>query len=198
MDYSGLAVPFPEKEIFLRLGGNIFKNRMDEQFLCRFRKSAMRAFELCRPRGRWQIFPVSSVTGCGMILSDGTFIPGGDFAGRNGDISFLWCAAVTVGKEVTEARDSLEMVSERAVYDAVAGECADAAMDMVQSLAAGELRRRNLFLAERRFSPGYGDMPLDLQRFFFSSLHLEELNMILNDKFFMIPEKSVTAFAGVR
>jgi cobalamin-dependent methionine synthase I len=51
---------------------------------------------------------------------------------------------------------------------------------------------------DKRYSPGYGDMPLEMQKIFFSQLHLEELKMVLNDNFYMIPEKSVTAFAAVR
>ncbi|MBO5667909.1 MAG: hypothetical protein J6S43_02160 [Lentisphaeria bacterium] len=198
MDYPELNVPFPGKEIFLRLGGHLTKTQVDPAAACRFQRYALEAFRLCRPRGRWQIFPVTAVTDEAIILADGSSIPGGDFSRKNRDISFLWCGAVTVGKAVTETRDSLEMVSARAVYDAVAGECADGAMDMLQALAAGELLRRNLRLDKRRFSPGYGDMPLEVQKFFFSSLQLEKLDMVLNDKFFMIPEKSVTALAGVR
>ena len=41
-------------------------------------------------------------------------------------------------------------------------------------------------------------MPLSLQKFFFDSLQLEELDMSFNENFYMLPEKSVTAFAGIR
>ncbi|MBE5771499.1 MAG: Vitamin B12 dependent methionine synthase activation subunit [Clostridiales bacterium] len=49
-----------------------------------------------------------------------------------------------------------------------------------------------------RFSPGYGDLPLSVQKKIFSCLGCEErIGLFLNDSLLMIPTKSVTAFAGI-
>ena len=49
-----------------------------------------------------------------------------------------------------------------------------------------------------RFSPGYGDLPLDTQKELFASLSLEKmLGITLNDSLLMSPTKSVTAFVGI-
>lgn len=49
-----------------------------------------------------------------------------------------------------------------------------------------------------RFSPGYGDLPLDLQKDIFKSLDCEKrLGLTLNDSLLMSPSKSVTAIMGV-
>lgn len=50
-----------------------------------------------------------------------------------------------------------------------------------------------------RFSPGYGDLPLALQREVFAALDCErQLGITLNESLLMTPSKSVTALAGIR
>ncbi len=47
-----------------------------------------------------------------------------------------------------------------------------------------------------RFSPGYGDLPLDTQKKIFDILNCGKcIGLTLNDSFLMSPSKSVTAFA---
>lgn len=49
-----------------------------------------------------------------------------------------------------------------------------------------------------RFSPGYGDVSLDVQNIFFELLCCQKnIALTLNDSLIMSPEKSVTAFIGV-
>ena len=48
-----------------------------------------------------------------------------------------------------------------------------------------------------RFSPGYGDVPLEIQKQFFSLLPCSKIGLSLMDSLIMAPEKSVTAFIGV-
>ena len=49
-----------------------------------------------------------------------------------------------------------------------------------------------------RFSPGYGDLSLDVQKDIFSSLSITgNLSVYLNDSFLMSPSKSVTAFISI-
>lgn len=49
-----------------------------------------------------------------------------------------------------------------------------------------------------RFSPGYGDLSLEVQRDVFAVLKCEKhIGLTLNDSLLMSPSKSVTAFVGV-
>ena len=51
----------------------------------------------------------------------------------------------------------------------------------------------------KRFSPGYGDLPLSLQREIFEVLRPElSLGTYLSDSCFMSPSKTVTAFLGLK
>ena len=49
-----------------------------------------------------------------------------------------------------------------------------------------------------RFSPGYGDLPLDLQKEIFAALDCgKNIGLTLNDSMLMSPIKSVTAIVGI-
>ena len=48
-----------------------------------------------------------------------------------------------------------------------------------------------------RYSPGFGDVPLDIQRDFFRLLPCTRIGLTLMDTLIMAPEKSVTAFVGL-
>ena len=49
-----------------------------------------------------------------------------------------------------------------------------------------------------RFSPGYGDLPLETQKAIFAVLEpARRIGLTLNDSLLMSPSKSVTAFAGI-
>jgi hypothetical protein len=50
----------------------------------------------------------------------------------------------------------------------------------------------------RRYSPGYGDLPLSKQKELFSLFSDTKLDVKLNEHFYMEPEKSVSYIVGVR
>ena len=53
--------------------------------------------------------------------------------------------------------------------------------------------------ARPRFSPGYGDLPLETQHDIFAVLNCSKtIGLSLNDSLLMSPSKSVTAFAGIK
>ena len=195
--FDHLAIEFPEKTVFLRLGGHCTKTGFDERAKAQFIRCSRQAFELCRPCGRWKTLPITSLHHNGVETAGSFLLLGEDFC-RNGNLAtHLWCGAVTIGAELTEARDRLTELSAGAVYDAVGSECADAAMDMLFALSRNALSRQRAVLDTRRFSPGYGDMPLELQNFFYSELDMAQMEVKLNGNNFFIPEKTVTAFAFV-
>jgi len=66
------------------------------------------------------------------------------------------------------------------------------------SLLSEELRSSGKELT-LRYSPGYGDLPLDVQPVLFRELDLtRRLGITLNESMLMTPVKSVTAIAGIR
>jgi hypothetical protein len=107
----------------------------------------------------------------------------------------------TAGSEVvsTIEEDSAgDRLTRGVVFDAAASEMVDASLDWIMSYFAGQLRRENNVLTEKRFSAGYGDFRLENQGIMFRLLEMEKIGVQITDSFVLIPEKSVTAVAGVK
>ena len=195
--FERLNIEFPEKEIFLRLGGNCFKTTLDESARFQLMQSSRHAFSLCQAQGRFAVLPINANHHNGVDTPEGFLALGEDFSSQCRNASHLWCGAVTIGENLTRWRDETNSITASAIADAVGSECADGAMDALTRLARNELCRRGLGLAERRFSPGYGDMPLELQKFFYNKLNMAQMGIRLTENCFLFPEKSVTAFAFI-
>ncbi len=101
----------------------------------------------------------------------------------------------TLGSRVDAAirRLTLGSVAEGAAAQAVAAALIEAYCDEVQSgLDTGALLQRP------RFSPGYGDWPLEEQRLLFGVLDCaKRIGLTLTDGLMMAPSKSVTAVIGL-
>lgn len=103
--------------------------------------------------------------------------------------------AVTLGLSVDRylLRLSKTSIGEMFLADAIASAYAEAAAD----------RAEELFLVEKgkrvRFSPGYGDLSLDIQPRVLSVLQAEKnLGITLTDSLLMKPQKSITAIIGIK
>ena len=103
--------------------------------------------------------------------------------------------AATVGARFERYLVRLSRLSPSAALmaDALGTERVEALMDGFQAALAADG-----IVTTRRFSPGYGDLPLSFQREVFSLLSPEKnLGLSLGERLLMIPRKSVTALMGV-
>lgn len=93
---------------------------------------------------------------------------------------------------------------------AAAGETAKAAAAQALGAAAiegycdeicaeiAEKEEKSGYYLRPRFSPGYGDLPLEAQRDFFKLFDItKRIGVTLTDQCMMLPTKSVTAFVGL-
>ena len=107
----------------------------------------------------------------------------------------------TAGGEVMSAIEegaTRDNFSRGVVFDATASEMVDASLDWIMSYFARELRRESKILTEKRFSAGYSDFLLENQAAMFRLLDMERIGVEITQSFVLIPEKSVTALAGVQ
>ncbi|MBQ2876514.1 MAG: hypothetical protein IJE25_05855 [Clostridia bacterium] len=103
--------------------------------------------------------------------------------------------AATLGIEADRALLRLGAVSpsRQLMADALCTERIEALCDSLCLELSGEGMRLT-----RRYSPGYGDLPLELQREIFSILDCKrKIGLTLNESLLMSPSKSVTAILGV-
>lgn len=105
--------------------------------------------------------------------------------------------AVTLGAGVDRVIREFESGAMEKAF--VADALASAAVEQVCELAEAEIRGR---LAGAhftwRFSPGYGDLPLEIQRDFLDVLNAQKrVGLTVTDSLILIPRKSVTAIIGI-
>ena len=108
--------------------------------------------------------------------------------------------AVTVGTEITE-RISKEIsegdVTLGVIMDATASQAADAILDWMMDFLNNSLIKEGKRLTKHRYSPGYGDLPLENQKQIFELMNLHKIGLTLTDTYILIPEKSVLAITGI-
>lgn len=144
--------------------------------------------------------PIDRNDGETIILADQSRIVCPSVAAMLQNSQEVWLAATSVGRKISDLTEACFCAGDgaaAAVCDAVGSECADAAMDFLQNYAATQMKRSGRILADCRFSPGYGNWPLTAQKNFFQWLNLENLGLTLSNSLMLLPEKSVTALAGI-
>ncbi|MBE6600525.1 MAG: Vitamin B12 dependent methionine synthase activation subunit [Ruminococcaceae bacterium] len=118
-----------------------------------------------------------------------------DLAKNLADCNSIILVCATLGLEIDRLIAKYSRISpSRAVIFQAAGA---AAIESVLDLFEDELRSEGLTL-KPRFSCGYGDLALSLQRDIFSALGCERaIGVTLTDSLLMSPTKSVSAIIGV-
>ncbi len=103
--------------------------------------------------------------------------------------------AVTLGHDVDRLlkRLSVTSVYEHYVVDALASSYAEKACDAAQNLIKGDIDCYN------RFSPGYGDISLEIQPKVLELLGAGKfINIAIGKNLLMSPAKSITAVMGIK
>ena len=150
------------------------------------------AYRVC-----WQEFPLS-VTGDAVDAGFAAFSSAAlsrHLAGCDRVAVF----AATVGLEVDRllARYGRLSPSKALWLDAIGTERVESLCDAFCEELARDAAACGLCVT-RRFSPGYGDLPLTLQRNVFRALDpARRIGLTLNDSLLMSPSKSVTALVGL-
>lgn len=195
-----IPVVLPEKEILARLKYNIHKTEMDDTTRSRILGVMNRGFAACEPKGVWLRMQIEQVRDDTVLLEGGFIIAGRSVAELLRGSSAAVLMGVTVGPAIVELASAAVSSGDGAsalVYDAVGSETAEAAIDWLNMYIAQQVKRRGENLTRMRFSAGYGDFMLENQKHFFELLGLEKLGVSLTERYIFIPEKTVTAIAGV-
>ena len=104
--------------------------------------------------------------------------------------------ACTVGAEVDRLIAKYKQIapSRSLIFQALGSALAERWADEINNIITTEYGA-----TAPRFSCGYGDLGIDVQRDIFNSLYLEKnLGITLGESYFMTPTKSITAFVGIR
>lgn len=107
--------------------------------------------------------------------------------------------AATLGAEVDQLlnRYAKLQMSKAVTMQAAATAMIEAYCDEVNTALKEEFEAKGLYLRPR-FSPGYGDFPLECQRMITAVLETpKRIGIMLTDRLLMMPSKSVTAVMGI-
>ena len=116
-----------------------------------------------------------------------------------GGCTHVLVLAATLGVELDRmiARYGAISPAKALLLNAIGAERIEALCDAFSADVAREYGARG-FVTRPRFSPGYGDLPLTLQRELLSLLDApKRIGVFLNESLLMTPSKSVTALVGI-
>ena len=158
------------------------------------RRGEERLRETAQPRAVWRVFDYRP----GEPLGGTAYIPEGeDVRAFLADCDQVILLAVTLGAgpDLLQRHLRLHDMSGALILDAAGSAAVENVCDNLCADLAAAFAPRHL---TDRFSPGYGDLPLNQQRWFFSLLDINRrLGVSLTESGLMVPQKTVTALVGV-
>ncbi len=151
------------------------------------------------PRYLYRCFPLTK-TDSGIQVGDTPLVlPGKDIQDHLFSCESVYLLCVTLGLPI-DRLIRLKMVSapdEGVIYDSCASTAVEALADLVQKEIEKEISATGKNLTWR-FSPGYGDLPLTIQRELLDVMDCpRKIGLSLNESLLLTPTKSVTAILGV-
>jgi hypothetical protein len=121
-----------------------------------------------------------------------------DFLAGSEDVFLI---GATAGQEIVDLRERYlekEKTYRAVILDAFASEMVESAVQWIHDYLKNSLRKELKTVTTRRYSSGYGDFALENQVSFANVLDVEAtLGVRLNDRYLLLPEKSVTAVVGI-
>ena len=155
---------------------------------------------VARPRATLASFAVRAVTDDAVELEACTLrLTGHDIAAHLADAREVVLFAATLGADVDRELRRLSLTDPlgQVVFDSVATALVERAADAAEARARAYAASQGAFTSWR-FSPGYGDLPLDVQSSFLAVLDAtRQLGITLTPSNLMVPTKNVTAIVGI-
>ncbi len=178
---------------------------MSSELSARIDAGMARCLEVARPRGCVRVFeagptqkdgdgtPVLTLAGATLTLA------GTSIADHLRGAKAVGVMAVTLGADVDRELRALSLTDTlgELVFDAAATACVERAADAAEAALVAEASSRHLY-TNSRFSPGYGNLPLDTQPALLATLDAtRQLGLTLTPSCLLVPTKSVTAVVGM-
>lgn len=155
--------------------------------------------ETIQPRAVFRRFPIEKDIDGIRISGTDLIFPGASIQKHLETSGEVWLFAVTVGQATDKLiRTALsEKPEEGIILDSCAAIAVETAADKIQEMLRETVEREGKFITSR-FSPGYGDLPLSVQRDFLTLLDTSrKIGLTVTDRFLMVPSKSVSAIIGI-
>ncbi len=174
----------------------------DEQISILIKQGVHELLEIIQPQAVYEFFPVqveydeSADKGC-VCFSDVT-INSKDLARnlRNCDGVYIFASTLGASTDALIRRTQHTDSVKAAVLQAAGAMYIEKFVDILNQKIKDDVAAAGK-QTQPRFSPGFGDVDLSVQKDFFRLLPCTRIGLSLMDTLIMSPEKSVTAFIGV-
>lgn len=153
---------------------------------------------LAQPKGTWDIYPYDHATQT--VLSDKPFTIAGAKIGKHlSGCTQVIILAATVGDAIEEAVTEYFSKGKYAystILDAAATAAVEQVADSMEKYIQSQIVKKGLAM-RWRFSPGYGDWPIEQQPDMLRLSNAKSIGMSLTDSMMLTPRKSITAIIGL-
>lgn len=198
--FDSMAIALPKDDIFRRLGYRKGVTRLEPHDQEEMDRAIDDALSFIYLRGVAARLAIREKKTTQTVLSTGEILKSRNLARMLRNSEEIVLMGATAGQDIMDAirDDSLQgRMTRGVILDAVASEMVDHALDWMTAFFNQDLRRTRRQLTKRRFSAGYGDFLLENQKWIYDVLDLGRLGVELTESSILMPEKSVTAVAGI-
>lgn len=199
--FESISIPIPRKDIYRRLGFISGVTKISPSQREEIEQQIKDAASLIQLKGVSLRVPIHGIKGSEVSLADGLVFESQHLARFLRSCREIVLMAATAGIGIIDAIEkdiAGSNVTHGVMLDATASEMVDASLDWIMDYFNRILLRENKRLLRKRYSAGYGDLPLETQKTMYRLLQLERIGVQITESCMLVPEKSVTAMTGIR
>jgi cobalamin-dependent methionine synthase I len=198
IEFAEIAIPV--KEVVRRMGYPDTRHEGIAQIQGLLDQEMVRAKQLFHPKGMYRMLSVEKRN------TDSIYFKEVEFSIHSQKVCRMLRGSdpvvllmVTIGSDLEKEVESLFSEGEATrgfILDAIGSETADAVADKLHWEVLSGLAKKNGYTVTPRFSPGYGDWPLQVQHKLIQVCGGERIGISVTPSSLMIPRKSVSAVLG--
>jgi hypothetical protein len=198
VDFPGIDIPI--KSVLRRLGYPSSEKFPEGQVAVLFQKAIRSAPGLLEPRAVFRILSVACRSKSRISFQEAAFIIHSDHVAKmlkkaEKVVFFMVTIGSNLEEKVKQYMDAGNL-TEGVILDAIGSETADAVADRLHHDVLKKIANEAGFSITPRFSPGYGDWPVTVQKDVLNVCDGSQIGISVNDSFLMQPRKSVSAVLG--
>jgi len=200
MHFQNIRITMPLKSVYARLGFRRDRTEIKPSERESVNMMIDEAGDVVHLKGCARIMGIVRMDKDSIELENGTIFSSSLLARMLTGCTHALLMGATAGQGIMDAINQAaetDNLSRAVVLDAVASEMTDAALDWIMGYTNLDLMRNSAYLTKKRFSAGYGDFPLENQKAMYDLLRMDAIGVSITDTCILIPEKSVTAIAGI-
>ncbi len=184
---------------YLRLPQGLDEHMLPADIIQQLDEAEQAVLQAAEPRFVWREFALEHTPGGISLGNTALVLPGSDIARLLNQSSTCLLLAATLGLACDELIRRTEPVdmSRALMLDAFASAAVENLCDQVQAQLANYYAAKQLYITDR-FSPGYGNLPIGLQKPLCAALNAQRrIGLTVSNSGILLPRKSVTAVMGL-